>query len=152
MEIRLDDLRGPEIVALLRDHVDDMRRHSPACSIHALDLEALRQPSISFWSAWDDGQLLGCGALKQLDAGNGEIKSMRTAGGQLRRGVGSALLVHIIETARARGYHALWLETGTAPAFVPAHRLYARHGFQPCGPFGDYVEDPWSCFWHLPLG
>ena len=129
-----------------------MRRHSPACSIHALDLEALRQPSISFWSAWDDGQLLGCGALKQLDAGNGEIKSMRTAGGQLRRGVGSALLVHIIQTARARGYRALWLETGTAPAFVPAHRLYARHGFQPCGPFGDYVEDPWSCFWHLPLG
>ncbi|MCW4453463.1 GNAT family N-acetyltransferase [Flavobacterium sp. MXW15] len=151
MDIRIDDLRGAEIAALLAGHLDDMARHSPPESIHALDLDALRHPGITFWTAWDAGELLGCGALKALDGGSGEIKSMRTAPAHLRKGVAATLLGHIVEQARRRGYRRLWLETGTAPAFVPAHRLYARHGFRPCGPFGDYVADPYSCFWQLDL-
>ena len=146
MHIRPDDLSGPEIAALLHEHLQSMTLHSPPESIHALDLDALRRPEISFWTAWQGGELFGCAALKQLDAQHAEVKSMRTASRHLRKGVAAALLQHLIDEARRRGYRRLSLETGSAEAFVPAHRLYARYGFGFCAPFGDYVEDPYSVF------
>lgn len=152
MHIREDDLRGADVVALLQAHLDDMHRHSPPESVHALDLDALRRPEITFWTMRDDGgALMGCGALKQLDAGHGEIKSMRTAAAHLRRGVAATLLRHVLRTARARGYRRLSLETGAPEAFAPARALYARFGFAECGPFADYAEDPWSVFMTLEL-
>ncbi|MBW8852393.1 MAG: GNAT family N-acetyltransferase [Xanthomonadales bacterium] len=152
MHIREDDLRGADVVALLQAHLDDMHRHSPPESVHALDLDALRRPEITFWTMRDEGgALMGCGALKQLDAGHGEIKSMRTAAAHLRRGVAATLLRHVLRTARARGYRRLSLETGAPEAFAPARALYARFGFAECGPFADYAEDPWSVFMTLEL-
>ena len=152
MIIKTDDLRGPEIYALLQEHLRNMALHSPPESVHALDIDALRQPAITFWTAWDNTELLGCGALKLLharsadDAPHAEIKSMRTAAAHLRKGVARAVLSHIIEVARQRGYARLSLETGSAPAFKPAHQLYKDFGFVDCGPFSDYVEDPFSIF------
>lgn len=151
IEILPDDLRGADVAALLQEHLDDMHRHSPPESVHALDLDKLRRPQISFWVARDGDALLGCGALKQLDARHGEIKSMRTANAHRGRGVGAAMLEHILGEARRRGYTRLSLETGTPAAFDPARRLYARHGFVECGPFGDYVPDPYSTFMTLEL-
>ena len=146
MEIRIDALRSPGIIELLREHLHGMALHSPPESIHALDLDALRKPDITFWSAWKDSGLMGCGALKQLDPLHGEIKSMRTASAHLRKGVAAKLLQHILEEASRRCYRRLSLETGSMEAFVPAHRLYAGFGFRPCGPFAGYVEDPYSVF------
>ena len=146
MEIRLDNLRSPEVVGLLNEHLHSMAQHSPPESVHALDLDGLRQPEVSFWSAWEGAQLLGCGAIKQLDATHGEIKSMRTASAHLRKGVAAALLQHILVEAGKRRYRRLSLETGSAPAFAPARSLYARFGFVPCEPFADYVPDPHSVF------
>lgn len=146
MHIRIDPLTGPEIAALLQEHLDDMRLHSPPESIHALDLEKLRAPGITFWSAWEDDALVGCVALKELDPGHGEIKSMRTARAHRGRGIGVALLRHVLDEAAARGYRRLSLETGSMAAFVPARTLYARFGFEPCGPFAQYAEDPHSVF------
>lgn len=146
MELRLDDLRGPEIAALLQEHLDDMALHSPPESIHALDLDRLRRPEITFWTLWHGSELLGCGAIKQLDATHGEIKSMRTSNRHRRKGVAAAMLQHILGEARRRGYRRLSLETGSPAAFAPARELYARHGFLPCGPFADYVDDPYSVF------
>jgi putative acetyltransferase len=146
MEIRVDDLRGPEIARLLEEHLRNMHEISPPESVHALDLEALRRPEITFWSVYQDAQLLGCGALKELDARHGEIKSMRTAAPHLRKGVAASLMRHILEEARRRSYRRLSLETGSMAAFEPARRLYAGFGFQPCGPFADYVDDPNSTF------
>ena len=146
MEIRLDDLTGAEIRALLGEHLDDMRRLSPPESVHALDLAALRRPEITFWTAWSRGELLGCGALKELAAGHGEVKSMRTAPAHRRKGVARAMLQHIMAEARRRSYTRLSLETGSMRAFEPARRLYASFGFTYCAPFGEYVEDPNSVF------
>lgn len=146
MIIKVDDLTGAEIYELLQEHLQSMAFHSPPESIHALDIEALRQPEITFWTAWDTGQLLGCGALKELDAQHGEIKSMRTSSRHLRKGVAKNLLRHIIEEAKRRGYHRLSLETGSMDAFEPARNLYAHFGFTDCEPFADYVEDPYSVF------
>jgi putative acetyltransferase len=146
MEIRMDDLRGPEIAQLLREHLRDLALHSPPESMHALDLAALRKPGIMFWSAWQGAELLGCGALKELDSRHGEIKSMRTAAPHLRKGVAAAILSHILEEAARRSYRRLSLETGSGEAFAPAQSLYARFGFRPCGPFADYVLDPFSVF------
>ncbi|WP_343123450.1 MULTISPECIES: GNAT family N-acetyltransferase [unclassified Lysobacter] len=134
------------MIALLREHLQGMARLSPPESIHALDLDGLRRPGISFWSAWQDGQLLGCGALKQLDPEHGEIKSMRTAARHLRKGVAAAMLDHLIDEAGRRAYRRLSLETGSMDGFEPARRLYTRFGFDPCGPFADYVDDPNSVF------
>ena len=139
MQIKRDDLSGPEIAELLKAHLADFAPHSPPESRHALDLSALRHPDVHFYSAWEDGELLGCGAFKRLDATHAELKSMRT-------GVGRALLTRLIEEARAAGFERLSLETGSAAHFDPAHRLYAAFGFETCGPFGDYVEDPYSVF------
>jgi putative acetyltransferase len=146
MHIRPDDLTDPAIHALLEEHLQDMHALSPRESVHALDLERLRHPSISFWSAWDGATLLGCAALRELDAGHGEIKSMRTPDAQRRRGAGKALLAHIIDEAGRRGYRRLSLETGSQDGFKPAQTLYAQAGFAVCGPFGDYREDPNSVF------
>jgi putative acetyltransferase len=151
MKIEIDDLTHPAIHALLREHLEDMHRLSPPESVHALDLEKLRAPGITFWSAWDGHRLLGCGALKELDAHHGEVKSMRTPAAWRRQGAGRAILTHIIEVARARGYRRLSLETGAHEAFRPAHRLYESFGFAMCGPFGEYVEDPNSVFMRLDL-
>lgn len=145
--IRLDDLSGAEIRALLDEHLAHMRSISPPESVHALDLDALRRPGIAFWSAWSaDGRLLGCGALKEIDARHGEIKSMRTAAAQRRSGVARALLAHIVAEAKRRGYARLSLETGAEPAFAPARALYEAFGFGCCAPFEGYVEDPNSVF------
>ncbi len=151
MQIRIDDLRGPEIAALLNEHLEDMRAASPPESVHALDLARLRQPEITFWTLWQDQQLAGCGALKHLTADSGEIKSMRVARPFRRQGVAAALLEHIIAEARARHYHMLFLETGSMAFFTPAHRLYAGFGFTPCEPFADYQPDPNSIFMRLAL-
>ena len=146
MNIRPDDLSGAEIQALLAAHLRGMHDHSPPESVHALDLEGLRAPEITFWSAWDKKTLLGCAALKELDPSHGEIKSMRTAEAHLGKGVASALVKHVLRVARERGYTRLSLETGSGPAFEPAHALYLKHGFEFCGPFGDYTNDPFSRF------
>jgi putative acetyltransferase len=146
VEIRRDDLSGPEVRQLLDEHLANMRQISPPESTHALPIEELRKPKVAFWSAWENGELLGCGALKELDAQHGEIKSMRTVSRHLRKGVARAMLEHIIGEAGRRGYRRLSLETGAMEAFEPARQLYARAGFAPCGPFGDYVEDPNSVF------
>lgn len=151
MEIRVDDLSHPAIHALLEEHVQNMIAITPAGSVHALDLDRLRVPEITFWTAWDDDQLVGCGALKELDPQHGEIKSMRTPDALRRRGVGRAMLEHIVAVARARGYARLSLETGAFPAFVPARTMYAQFGFIACGPFGDYTADPNSVFLTLRL-
>jgi putative acetyltransferase len=146
MVIRVDDLSSPEISQLLQEHLRTVALHSPPESVHALDLEGLRKPDITFWSVWQDSELLGCGALKELDAHHGEIKSMRTASVHLRKGVAARLMCHILEEAKQRSYRRLSLETGSMEAFAPARSLYARFGFQQCGPFADYVEDPYSVF------
>ncbi|NBD26956.1 GNAT family N-acetyltransferase [Paenibacillus glycinis] len=146
MEIKLDDLTGPEIADLLHEHLRSMEKHSPPESRHALDLEGLRRPEITFWSAWEHGELVGCGALKALGGEHGELKSMRTARAHLRKGVARRILAHVIEEAERRGYRRLSLETGSMAAFEPARRLYAGFGFEVCGPFAAYVEDPNSVF------
>jgi putative acetyltransferase len=151
LRVVVDDLSGPEVAALLTDHLDEMRAHSPACSVHALDLPGLRDPGVTFWSAWLGADLAGCGALKELDAHRGEVKSMRTAPAYLRRGVAAGVLEAIVAEARVRRYDELLLETGTGAAFDAAHRLYARFGFVPCGPFADYDDDPFSRYYRLGL-
>lgn len=151
MHIKIDDLRGPEIAALLGEHMDEMRATSPPESVHALDLERLRQPEITFWTIWHEGQLAGCGALKQLSSDRGEIKSMRVATPFRGQGVGAAMLQHIIAQAQSRHYRTLLLETGTTPNFTPAHKLYAGFGFTPCPPFADYTLDPFSLYMRLEL-
>ena len=151
MRIEVDDLTRPEIHALLNEHLANMYELSPPESVHALDLSKLRRPDITFWSVWEDSTLVGCGALKELNATEGEIKSMRTPKALRRKGAGRAVLSHIIGEARARGYRRLSLETGSQDAFRPAQELYRSFGFSLCGPFGDYAPDPNSVFMTLEL-
>lgn len=146
-----DDLSGDAVAALLGEHWQGMAEHSPPESIHALDLEGLRASDITFWTAWAGEDLCGCGALKELSPEHGEIKSMRTAQSHLRKGVGAALLQHIVDEARKRGYAQLSLETGSGPGFEAAHALYRNAGFEFCGPFADYDDDPFSRFMTLRL-
>ncbi|MGA7964841.1 MAG: GNAT family N-acetyltransferase [Gammaproteobacteria bacterium] len=146
MDIRIDDPARPEIKRLLREHLENMALYSPPESIHALDAKGLLKPEITLWGAWEGGELLGCGVLKELDHRHGEIKSMRTAEKHRRRGVAAQLLTHLIAEARRRSYHRLSLETGSDAAFEPARQLYGRFGFHECGPFNGYVEDPYSVY------
>ena len=146
MDIKVDDLTGSEIAELLREHLQNMAQHSPPESIHALDLEALRTPEITFWSVWSKTELLGCGALKELNPQHGEIKSMRTIALHRGKGVAATLLKHILAAAKNRKYQRVSLETGSMDAFVPARNLYERFGFKKCGPFAYYVEDPYSVY------
>lgn len=151
MLIRLDDLDGLEIQAMLGEHLRHMHEVSPPGSVHALALESLRAPEITFWTAWSGDTLAGCGALKALGPTHGEVKSMRTAVAFRRTGVGRAVLAHIVAEARARSYTRLSLETGSQAAFGPARRLYESAGFAYCGPFGDYHDDPHSVFMTVRL-
>jgi putative acetyltransferase len=151
MNIRIDDLQGPEIAQLLQEHLQQMHLHSPPESVHALDLEALHRPEITFWTVWKDDELLGCGALKALDAAHAEIKSMRTVARHVRKGVATRLMRHILQEARRRGYRRLSLETGSGEAFAAAHALYERFGFVESSPFADYTDDPFSMFMTMEL-
>jgi putative acetyltransferase len=151
MQIVVDDPARPEVRALLEEHLRSMYELSPPESVHALDVSKLQAPDITFWTVRDGALLLGCGALKELDAHHGEIKSMRTPLAWRRRGAGRAVLTHIVAVARERGYERLSLETGSMEAFVPARRLYERFGFQYCTPFGDYKLDPYSLFMTLRI-
>ena len=152
MRITADDLTHPDVVKLLEHHVRHMAEHSPEGSSYALDLGALRTPDMSVWTLWDKNKVGGCVAMKILSPKWGEIKSMRTAPGFEGRGIGRALLAHIIKTARTRGYSKLSLETGTTPAFYPALNLYARNGFVLGNPFGNYAPSRFNIFMHLDLG
>jgi putative acetyltransferase len=151
MIIRTGQLDDPQVIALLELHAREMSDQSPPGTCHFLDLSGLKTPDISFLSAWDGDTLLGVGALKQLDPVTGEIKSMRATAAARGRGVGFAILDHIVGLARNRGYTALKLETGTGPLFEAAHALYRRYGFVPCPPFADYVETDFNRFYAMPL-
>ena len=146
MRIRVDDLAHPAVTALIAEHLANMSSITPPESVHALQLDALRDPAITVWTAWEGEELLGCGALKSIDAEHAEIKSMRTPSAQRRRGAAKALLTHIVEHARTRGYRRLSLETGAMDEFRPAQRLYESFGFTFCGPFAEYRDDPNSVF------
>lgn len=151
MEIKKDDLTGTEVIHLISEHLQGMAQNSPAESIHALNIEGLKKPEITFWTAWDQGELLGCGALKELDQKHGEIKSMRTSSSHLRKGVARTVLQFIIEEAKRRGYEQISLETGSMEAFEPARKLYVSFGFQYCQPFSDYIDDPNSVFMTMKI-
>lgn len=151
LDIRLDNLEGPEVLALLQEHLGSMEHTAPAESRHALDLVGLREPGITFWSVWDGPALAGFGALKHMTESHAEIKSMRTASSHLRRGVASEMLRHLIREAASRGYSRLSLETGSMEFFEAARRLYASFGFTSCLPFGHYTADPNSVFMTLDI-
>lgn len=146
VRILVDDLSGPEIAAFLEEHIRHMRSLSPPESKHALDLDGLRAPGVTFWSVRDGETVVGCGALKRLDASHAELKSMRTAPSRRRSGIASTLLAHLIAEARKMGFTRLSLETGSADAFRPARKLYEKFGFRYCQPFADYLPDPNSVF------
>ncbi|MGL4257936.1 GNAT family N-acetyltransferase [Microbacterium sp.] len=146
IDIRPDDLTGDATRRLVAHHLAGMHDTSPPESVHALDVEALADPTIAFYSAWIDGELAGIGALKTIDEARGELKSMRVDARFLGTGVGRALLRHLIADARRRGMTSLWLETGSTEEFLPAQRLYASEGFVECGPFDGYAADPFSVF------
>ena len=146
MRIEIDDLSRPQVHALLEEHLANMYELSPLDSVYALNLNELRAPDITFWTAWDGEALIGCGALKELTPTHGEIKSMRTPAATRGRGAGRFVLAHIISAAQSRGYTRLSLETGTHPAFEPAHNLYRSKDFAISGPFGSYRADPHSVF------
>ena len=156
LQIRLDGLRDPRIEQFMEEHLQDMRATSPPESVHALDMARMRQPEIRFWTAWlpDDtqpapGRLVGTGALKHLDDGHAELKAMRTTAALRGQGIAARMLAHAMAEARAQGHARLSLETGSQPFFAPARALYAKHGFQKCGPFGSYSPDPCSYFMTL---
>jgi putative acetyltransferase len=151
MKIEVDDLTRKEVLALLNEHLSNMHELGPPETVFALDAARLRGPDITFWTVWDEGLLLGCGALKELSPTHGEIKSMRTPQALRGKGAGRAMLAHILDAARKRGYKRLSLETGSVDAFAPAQKLYASFGFSVCGPFADYKEDPHSVFMMLEL-
>lgn len=139
-----DDLTGEQVLALLQMHLDEMHKWSPACRVHAMPAERLRQDDVSFFSAWDGNQLAGCGAIKHLDQGHGELKSMRAAPEYRGKGVGKAILLHLLTVARERGYSRVSLETGRPEPFQAAQNLYRANGFVECPAFGDYVSDDFS--------
>ena len=151
IEVTQDDLSSADVQALVAEHLRGMHGSSPPGAVHALAIDALRAPDITFWVARDDGLPCGCGALKALDVYSGEVKSMRTRAGFVRRGVGQAVLDAIERTARQRGYTRLLLEMGTGDAFEAAHALYRRNGFVVCGPFGDYTATDFNVFFAKSL-
>lgn len=151
MNIRPGDFDDPQVIALLRLHLQGMQAQSPPGAVFALDLSGLQAPDIAFFTAWEGDELLGCAALRALSATRGEIKSMRTAPSQLRRGVAAALLQHLLSLARARGYRQISLETGSGPGFDAAIALYRRFGFVSGPAFGDYAGSAFNQFLHLTL-
>ncbi|RQO83704.1 GNAT family N-acetyltransferase [Acidovorax sp. FJL06] len=155
LDIRQDDLSDPRIEAFMQEHLQDMYATSPPESVHALDMDQLRQPDIAFWSAWlpgaEGGVLVGTGALKQLDATHAELKSMRTSAHHRGQGIARQVLGHLLQEARTRGFTRVSLETGPQPFFEPARKLYFQHDFVECGPFADYGPDPYSFFMTRPV-
>jgi putative acetyltransferase len=149
--IHIDDLSSDESQSIVREHMVGMLANTPLESVHALPLDKLRQPNITFWTAWVGNKLCGCGALQTLDHQHGEVKSMRTREKFLRQGVGQAILSHIVTEASARGLKRLSLETGSASSFAAARSMYLRNGFEICGPFADYQPDPHSVFMTKPI-
>jgi len=152
MRIEIDDLSRPQVHALLQEHLTNMHEFAPPEQVFALDVNKLKAPDITFWSVWEEDNLIGCGALKELSVSQGEVKSMRTPTATRNRGAGRAVLEHIIAIAKQRGHTRLNLETGTHAAFEPAHNLYRSEGFTLSGPFGSYRPDPHSVFMELRLG
>lgn len=144
LHIREDDLSGPEVIALLQLHLDEMHQWSPPESVHAMPAERLRAPDVAFYAAWHGERLAAVGAIKQLDIAHGELKSMRAHPDYRGKGAGRAMLDHLLAVARARGYQWVSLETGRPEPFLPARRLYEANGFAECPPFGDYVSDDFS--------
>lgn len=142
----MDDLSGIQVKALIAEHLQGMAADSPPESIHALNLDGLKKPEITFWCAWEGDDLLGCGAIKELDPEHAELKSMRTASAHLRKGVARKILSHIMNVAVERGYKRISLETGSMDSFIPARKLYEDFGFEYCEPFADYILDPNSTF------
>lgn len=142
----MDDLSGVQVKALIAEHLQGMAADSPPESIHALNLDGLKKPEITFWCAWEGDDLLGCGAIKELDPEHAELKSMRTASAHLRKGVARKILAHIMDVAVDRGYKRISLETGSMDSFIPARKLYEDFGFEYCEPFADYILDPNSTF------
>jgi putative acetyltransferase len=151
IEFRIDDLSGEPTRTLIARHLHALQGTSPPESFHALDIDKLRHPDVTFWSAWEGNEIAGCGALKRLDSVRGEIKSMRVADDFLGKGIGRAMLQHILAEARRMGLSSVWLETGSVDYFTPAIRLYESAGFVRCGPFEDYVDDPFSIYMTLKL-
>lgn len=151
MHIEIDDVSRPQVLALLEEHLRNMHEVTPEGQVFAFDAQKLRVPNVTFWTAWDDGSLLGCAALKELSETVGEVKSMRTPASLRRRGVGRALLNHLLEVSRMRGYQRMYLETGSHPAFMPAQALYRSVGFCECEPFGDYKDNGFSVFMSMRL-
>ena len=151
MNIEVDNLERAEVIALLEEHLQDMYSTSPPESVHALDLDKLKAPEVTFWTGWREKQLLGCAAIKELGEQHAELKSMRTAPSARGQGVASQLLIHVIEQAKQKGLRRLSLETGSMEFFEPARLLYEKHGFVYCKPFGDYELDPNSQFMTLEL-
>ena len=151
LRIERDDVSRPQVLALLEEHLRNMYEITPPEHVFAFDANQLKAPDVTLWTAWSGEVLVGCAALKELSPTGGEIKSMRTPAAQRRTGAGRALLNHIIDVARARGYRVLYLETGCQPEFVPAQTLYASAGFTRCGPFGSYRENGNSVFMSLSL-
>ena len=151
MRIEIDDVSRPQVLALLEEHLRNMYEITPPEHVFAFDAAKLRQPDVVLWTAWENDELLGCAALKELSPTQGEVKSMRTPARLRRHGAGRALLNHILQVSRERGYRELFLETGNHPAFVPAQTLYRSVGFRECGPFGSYQENGNSVFMSLQL-
>ncbi len=151
MRIIEGDFSNPHVVELLHIHLTTARSQTARGSAHALDVDGLQSPDISFWTIWNDEALLGCGALKRLSSDHGEVKSMHTAQAMRGKGVGTAMLRHIIDTARTRGMSRLSLETGSWEYFRPAREFYKKHGFLECPPFANYAPDPNSVFMALDL-
>ena len=151
LTLHLGDLDSADVRALLEFHFGEMRATSPPDACHVLPIDGLRDPAVTFWSARDDGELVGVGALKALSPNHGEIKSMRTAPSALGRGTGRAILHHILAEARSRDYRRLSLETGSTEPFAAALRLYESEGFVPCDPFGDYRHTPFTRFFTREL-
>ena len=151
INIVIDDLASSKVIAFLNDHLQHMIKITPPGCVHALDIEALKKPEITFWSVWKESELVCCGALKELNSNEAELKSMRTSPAHLGKGIASHLLEYILSEAKKRGYHRISLETGSYEAFKPARNLYEKFGFKYCKPFSDYSENPNSVFMTIEL-
>ena len=151
MKIIIDDLSDPRVVSFLNEHLEHMIRVTPAGCVHALDIEALKKPEITFWTGWNNHELLCCGAIKKLDQHAAELKSMRTAPAHLGKGLASQLLYHILREARKSAIKKIYLETGSYAEFEPARKLYEKFGFEYSHPFADYSDSPNSVYMALSL-
>ncbi len=152
IQLRIDDLSGTSTQALIAEHLAGMNGNSPPGHVNALALDSLRARDVTFWAAWVNDELCGCGALKELDPETGEVKSMRTRDAYLGQGIGQAVLDRILHTAQERGYRKVYLETGTGNTFKAAHGLYLKNGFSRCGAFGAYIATDFNVFMVRTLG